>query len=399
MHVVIVGNGVAGITAALAVRAKDPQVEITVVSGEGDYFFSRTALMYAFMDQMQRRDLEPYERHVFREKRITLRRGWVTDLDAEGRRLTLADGGAVRYDKLLLATGSRGRRAEWERKLDGVVNFVTLQDLEACERLTPGTKRAVVAGGGLIGVELVECLVHHKVATTFLVREATYWPAALSPEEGELVAAHIRAQGVDLRLGTEVTSLEGEGRLSGVVTTAGDKIDCEMVGVTIGVEPNVEWLRGVKTPPELGRGVKTDGGFRTSLPHVFAAGDVAEVNGRIEPLWYAAKRQGAAVARSIMGETVEYGSPTYYNSAKFFHLEWTCAGETKGPGRFKKLAGREASVRVLERDGFVTGFSMLGSRWNHRVLVKWLEEKRRTEDVMGRLSEAQYDVEFGRVAL
>ena len=81
-----------------------------------------------------------------------------------------------------------------------------------------------------------------------------------------------------------------------LVTTAGEKIGCEMVGVTIGVEPNVEWLRGVKTPPELGRGVKTDGGFRTSLPHVFAAGDVAEVNGRIEPLWYAAKRQGAAVA-------------------------------------------------------------------------------------------------------
>ena len=399
MHLVIVGNGVAGITAALAVRAKDPLAEITVISGEADYFFSRTALMYAFMDQMQRRDLEPYERHVFREKRIALRRGWVTDLDATGQRLSLADGGSVGYDKLLLATGSRGRRAEWERKLDGVVNFVTLQDLEACERFTQGTKRAVVAGGGLIGVELVECLVHHKVATTFLVREATYWPAALSPEEGALVAAHIRAQGVDLRLGTEVASLEGEGRVNGVIKTAGEKIGCELVGVTIGVEPNVEWLRGVKTPPELGRGVKTDGRFRTSLPHVFAAGDVAEVNGQIEPLWYAAKRQGAAVARAILGETVEYGAPTYYNSAKFFHLEWTCAGETQGPGHFRKLPGREASVRVLERDGFVTGFSMLGSRWNHRVLVKWLEEKRRTEDVMGRLHEAQYDVEFGRVAL
>ncbi len=399
MHLVIVGNGVAGVTAAMAVRARDPRAEITIISGESEYFFSRTALMYAYMDVMQRRDLEPYERKVFREQRLTLRRDWVVDLDAGARELRLAGGTTARYDKLLLATGSRGRRAPWERDLEGVVRFVSLQDLDSCERLTPGTRRAVVAGGGLIGVELVECLVHHRVPVTFLVRESSYWPAALSAEEGELVAAHIRAQGVDLRLGSEIESMEGEGKVTGVTTTAGEKIACQMLGVTIGVEPNIEWLRTVKTPPELKRGVVTDGAFRTSLPDVFAAGDVAEVAGLIEPLWYAAKRQGEEVASSMMGARVEYAPPTYYNSAKFFHLEWTCAGETKGPGRFRKLPGREASVRVVEREGIAVGFSMLGTRWNHRVLVKWLEERRRVDEVMGRLSEAQYDVEFGKVAL
>jgi NAD(P)H-nitrite reductase large subunit len=399
MHLVIVGNGVAGITAAMAVRAKDPQADITIISGESEYFFSRTALMYAFMDVMQRRDLEPYERKVFREQRLALRHDWVVDLDANARQLRLQGGATVNYDQLLLATGSRGRRAPWERDLAGVVRFVTLQDLDACERLTPGTRRAVVAGGGLIGVELVECLVHHRVPVTFLVREPSYWPAALSPEEGDLVAAHIRAQGVDLKLATEVQSLQGENRVTGVTTTAGESIPCELLGVTIGVEPNIDWLRTVKTPPALNRGILTDPAFRTSLPGVFAAGDVAEVAGRIEPLWYAAKRQGEAAARSILGESVAYAPPTYYNSAKFFHLEWTCAGETKGPGRFRKLPGREASVRVIERDGIAVGFSMLGTRWNHRVLSKWVEQRRRVDEVMGLLSEAQYDVEFGKVAL
>jgi NAD(P)H-nitrite reductase large subunit len=399
MHLVIVGNGVAGVTAAMAVRAADPRAEITIVSGESEFFFSRTALMYAFMDVMQRRDLEPYERKLFREQRLTLRQDWAVDLDAGARELRLAGGATLRYDKLLLATGSRGRRAPWERPLDGVVRFVSLQDLDACERLTPGTRRAVVAGGGLIGVELVECLVHHRVPVTFLVREASYWPAALSPEEGELVAAHIRAQGVDLRLNSEIESMQGEGRVTGVTTKAGEQIPCELVGVTIGVEPNVEWLRAVKTPPALNRGIVTDAAFRTSLPGVFAAGDVAEVEGRIEPLWYAAKRQGQAVAQSILGQSMQYAPPAYYNSAKFFHLEWTCAGETKGPGRFRKLPGREASVRVIERDGIAVGFSMLGTRWNHRVLTRWIEERRRVDEVLGRLSEAQYDVEFGRVAL
>lgn len=399
MHLVIVGNGVAGVTAAMAVRAADPRAAITIISGESEYFFSRTALMYAYMDVMQRRDLEPFERKVFREQRLDLRRDWVVDLDASARQLRLDGGATVNYDTLLLATGSRGRRAPWERELDGVVRFVSMQDLDSCERLTRGTRRAVVAGGGLIGVELVECLVHHRVPVTFLVREPTYWPAALSAEEGEMVSAHIRAQGVDMRLGTEVASMQGDSKVSAITTNAGEQIPCQMVGVTIGVEPNVEWLRSVKTPPELNRGVVTDRAFRTSLPGVFAAGDVAEVAGTIEPLWYAAKRQGEAVARSMRGEPVEYVSPTYFNSAKFFHLEWTCAGETKGPGRFRKLPGREGSVRVIERDGVAVGFSMLGSRWNHRMLVKWVEERRRVDEVMGRLSEAQYDVEFGRAAL
>jgi NADPH-dependent 2,4-dienoyl-CoA reductase/sulfur reductase-like enzyme len=237
------------------------------------------------------------------------------------------------------------------------------------------------------------------VPVTFLVREASYWPAALSAEEGAMVAGHLRAQGVDLRLGSEIAALEGEGRVSGVRTVGGERIECEMVGVTIGVEPNVEWLRGVRTPPALGRGVVTDRAFRTSLPGVFAAGDVAEVAGRIEPLWYAAKRQGEAAARAMLGEPVEYTPPTYYNSAKFFHLEWTGVGELTGPGVFRKLPGREASVRVIEREGVAVGFSMLGSRWNHRVLARWVEEGRRVEEVLGRLREAQYDGEFGRVAL
>ncbi|MBZ2179238.1 MAG: NAD(P)/FAD-dependent oxidoreductase, partial [Acidobacteria bacterium] len=131
MHLVVVGNGVAGVTAAMAVRARDPRAEITIISGESEYFFSRTALMYAYMDVMQRRDLEPYERKVYREQRLERRLDWVVDLDAGERTVRLAGGESLRYDRLLLATGSRGRRAAWERELDGVVRLVTLQDLDA----------------------------------------------------------------------------------------------------------------------------------------------------------------------------------------------------------------------------------------------------------------------------
>ena len=101
-----------------------------------------------------------------------------------------------------------------------------MQDLDACERWIPSTREAVVIGGGLIGVELVECLLHHGVKTTFLVREPWYWPAALCEEEGEMVAAHLRAHGVDLRIGVEARELEvdADGRCARVILSDGSAL-------------------------------------------------------------------------------------------------------------------------------------------------------------------------------
>ncbi|MDE3180044.1 MAG: NAD(P)/FAD-dependent oxidoreductase, partial [Acidobacteriota bacterium] len=103
---VIIGNGVAGTTAAITLRQREPEAGITLISGESDYFFSRTALMYAFMDRMERRDLEPYERKVYALQGIQLVRDRVNDLDAGARIVTLNSGRTVCYDRLLLATGS-----------------------------------------------------------------------------------------------------------------------------------------------------------------------------------------------------------------------------------------------------------------------------------------------------
>ena len=226
---VVVGNGVAGASAALAIRARDAGASVTLVSDEGDYFFSRTALMYAFMDRLPRRAMEPYERHTWREKGIGLVRGRVTDLDAGAHTLTLDDGRALPYDRLLIATGSRARRLAAPGITDdlaGLVHFVTLQDLDACERYTPTTKRAVVVGGGLIGIELVECLRFHGVAVTFLVREPWYWPAALSREEGDMAAREMRRHGVDVREGAALASVarDAAGRVSAVTTTTGETL-------------------------------------------------------------------------------------------------------------------------------------------------------------------------------
>lgn len=418
MHYVIVGNGVAGIEAAFAIRRRwEPShATITVISDESDYFFSRTALMYAYMNKMRRRDLEPYERKVYERRHIDLKRGRVVDLDANQQALRLESGETVDYDRLLLAVGAKPRMVPWpglDEVDDGVVNMVSMQDLDACERLTPSTDRAVVVGGGLIGVELCECLDFHGVDVTFLVREPYFWPAGLDREEGQMIAEHIRSHGIDLRLKEELEEVVPDpqtGRVAGVRTDQNEEIPCQMLGIAIGVTPNIDWLEEVSTPPRTRRGILVDRSFRTSLPNVWAAGDCCEIEMAEDDylqhtIWYSAKRWGRLAGESMLGDDLELETRTFFNSAKFFDIEYTTVGDiTTAEDGTRTLFRTHPDEPICQRIAVdererVTGFNMLGSRWEHTVLRDWVRQRRPLDWVLERLDQAQFDVEFGRADL
>ena len=157
-QIVIIGNGVAGITAARTLR-KHTADTITVISGESDHFFSRTALMYIYMGHMTYRDTKPYEDSFWRKNRIDLLRGWVERVDTGKHRVILSGGRELPFDVLILATGSRSNRFGWPgQDLPGVQGLYSLQDLELMEQNTGSIDRGVIVGGGLIGVETAEML-------------------------------------------------------------------------------------------------------------------------------------------------------------------------------------------------------------------------------------------------
>jgi len=235
---------------------------------------------------------------------------------------------------------------------------------------------------------------------------------ALGSQEGAMVGAHIRAHGVDLRLDDELASVDADeaGRIKTVHTRRGEAIPCQMLGVAIGVQPNISWLEEVTTPPELGRGIRVDPCFRTSLPGVYAAGDCAEIDRGQgasplhETIWYSAKRQGELAALSMIGDAVAYQPPIFFNSSKFFEIEFTTVGNvTDVPPRtrslYRTMPGRSISQRILYDDEVVLGFNMLGSRWDHTILQRWIAQRRSIDYVREHLSEAQFDVEFGRAKL
>jgi NADPH-dependent 2,4-dienoyl-CoA reductase/sulfur reductase-like enzyme len=417
MHYVVLGNGIAGVEAALGLRARDAEARITLVSAEHDHLFSRPALMYVFAGQTSLRDTEPYDRGLYERMRFERQSGRVASVDAHGHALAFEDGTRLRYDKLLLAVGSKGRKAPWPgAEGDGLHYFVTLRDLEGLDRAARKGMRAAVVGGGLIGVEVAEILHQRGLHVTFVIREGWYFPAALDASESALVAEHMRGHGVDVRTGTMVERVTraDDGRIGALQLAGGVELAAELVVSSIGVEPNTGFLAGGAIRLAGNGAIETDDALRASVPDVWAAGDCANVtwvdaSRRPEQLWYTARDQGRAAARSMLGDDVAYRRGTWYNSAKFFDLEWTTVGHVPAsvdpdgtpvlplPGYsswFQRVPGRFESQRVVVKDDRVVGFNMLGSRWNHEPFLEWIHERRPLEWVLKHLAEAQFDEEL-----
>lgn len=409
-HVVIIGNGIAGVTAARYIR-KLSDYAITIVSAESKYFFSRTALMYVYMGHMRMKEITPYEDWFWDKNRINLIQAFVEHVDTEKKKLRLSSGKKVDYDVLIVASGSSYNQFGWPgQDLQGVGGLYSLQDLEYMEYYTKNAKRGVIVGGGLIGIEMAEMLLSRQIPVTFLVREKSYWDNVIPAEESDMVNRHIREHHVDLHLGTELAEIIGDesGRVKAVKTNKGEIIKCDWVGLTAGVKPNTHFLK--ESGIELGRGVKINEKFETNVPDVYAIGDCAEFKvaypGRrnIEQVWYTGKMHGETVALNITGTPKVYNPGIWFNSAKFFDIEYQIYGdvppilpEDEATLYWEDPAGRK-SIRInyKKEGGVVTGFNLMGVRYRHKVCDQWLHEKRDIEYVLAHLSAANFDPEFSK---
>jgi NADPH-dependent 2,4-dienoyl-CoA reductase/sulfur reductase-like enzyme len=408
LHVAIIGNGITGVSAALRIRARRPDWRITLISGESRYHYSRPALMYVFMGHMRYEDTKPFEDSFWQEQRLDLVRGWVRSIDFDGKTLRMHQGPPITWDRLLIATGSKSNRFGWPgQDLDGVQGLWGLFDLKRLEENVRHARHAVITGGGLIGIELAEMLHSRGVQVTFLVREESYWDNVLPREESGMINRHIAEHGLGLRLRTEMKSIEddGNGRACAVVTGDGERIDCQLVGLTAGVSPNVDLVKD--SPLSVGRGILVDWSLRTKLEDVYAAGDCAELETEgdarnvIQQVWYTGKLQGEVAGDVIAGEERTYDPGIWFNSAKFLDLEYQTYGRVNMhvPGErnlYWEHPGGKHAVRVVHDGEGVLGFNVMGIRWRHEVCEAWLRAKAPVERVLADLGRANFDPELYR---
>ena len=411
-HIVIIGNGISGITAARHIR-KLSDKKITIVSSETDYFFSRTALMYIYMGHMKFEHTQPYENWFWKKNKIVLKKGFVKTVNTANNELIFSNNETLTYDKLILAVGSKPNKFGWPgQDLEGVTGLYHKQDLENVEKYAPNPKvckRAVIVGGGLIGIELAEMLRSRDIPVTFLVREASFWNGVLPAGESGMINRHIKNHHIDLRLSSNLNEIQADnhGKVKSVVVQeTGEVIDCDMVGLTAGVSPNVDFLKD--SGIELGRGIKVNRYLETNISNIYAIGDCAEqheaigLRRPIEAVWYTGRMMGETLAQTLCGNPTMYKPGHWFNSAKFLDIEYQTYGWVFGrPKPYEKQFHwihnddtKCITISYHHETYEFLGINTFGIRMRHEVFDRWLTEKREVQYVVEHLSEANFDPEF-----
>ena len=308
----VVGAGLAGGNAALELARLAPDGHVTLIGSEAHLPYQRPPLSKGFL-----RGTEPFDaafvapRAEYERLGIELMLGRrALELEPESKRIRLEGDELIPYDRLLIATGGRKRHLSFPgADLDGVFDLRTVEDSERIQTAARGRGRVVVIGLGFIGCEVAASLRTLGVEVTAIDPGRAPLVRVLGPEVAGVIAALHQAHGVQLVLGDGVDRLEGRERVERVVTKSGQKFECDFVVAGIGIDPEVDLLSAAGA--RISNGVEVDEYCRTSLPDVYAAGDIADhahpLFGRIRVEHYNnAEKQGRAAAASLLDRGVPY---------------------------------------------------------------------------------------------
>jgi NADPH-dependent 2,4-dienoyl-CoA reductase/sulfur reductase-like enzyme len=259
----------------------------------------------------------------------------------------------------------------------------------------------------LIGIEAVEVMHAAGLRPRFFIREEWFWPLAHDAAESTWIAERMREHGVDVHLEEGLASFEGDdaGNVVAVKSDKAERYEVDLAVIAIGVVPNTEWLKGSAIELSSQGGIVVDEGLETSVPGVFAAGDCASVrwfdgSRRPEQLWYTSREQGRVAGRRLLGDDASYARGPWYNSAKLFDIEYTTVGlvnmnvEGEQNFYFEERGSVRSTTRVVLSDDRVIGFNLLGRRWDHELLLRFIAQRRSLAYVLDHLDEANFDTEF-----
>ena len=337
-HYLIVGNGAAGLSAAEVIRQRDKSGRITIVTNEPYMFYSRPGIAYYILGQVSDKQLISRGESFSRDHNFNLRFDTVTRLDPEAQLAYFAKGHPLAYDVILLATGASATKPPFPGgDLDGVLTFDTLDDAKRVLRLGRKAKAAVIVGGGITAMELAEGLHHQGAKTHLLQRKQRIWPRLFDERESSIIEHRIRHEGIHLHYGEEIAEIMGKkGKVIGVRLKSGRTIKCQVVGVAIGVRPNLTLVKNLAIDHD--RGVLVNEFMHSNVPTFFAAGDTAQVFDRwtkshnLDILWPSAINEGRAAGYNMVeiarGERPRFsyqkGSP--FNAALLFGVHFSVIG-------------------------------------------------------------------------
>jgi NAD(P)H-nitrite reductase large subunit len=329
---VIVGNGVTGVAAADTLRTLERSAEISLVGDDPHGFYSRPGIAYYLNGEIPENQLTIFTKTDWKALNIRNVIGLASRLDPKKHELEIGSVGKLIYDRLLLATGSTAVPLTIPgADLKGVVKLDNIEDTRHIISLSRNARSAVVVGGGIIAIEMVEGLIARGLKVHYFLRGDRYWPKVLDVKESHLLENRLAEDGVILHYQTEVAAVLGNhGKVAGIRTTKGETIRCEIVAVGVGVKPRMELAKAAGLATE--RGILTEETLQTSDPFIFAAGDVSQVRDSvsgqsiIDSLWHPAREKGKIAAVNMTGKKTIYARTLAVNVLRLAGVMTTIIG-------------------------------------------------------------------------
>ena len=395
---VIIGNSAAGIAGVEAIRSKDKESKIMVISDEDYNSYCRCLISYYLAGDVAEDKIIYRPENFYKENNIELLLNKkVVRIEPKKNKVICEDKGQLGYDSLLIATGASPKFPETPGiKKRGVFGFRTIKDTKEIEGLLPVTKNACVLGGGLIGLKAAYALKKRKIDVKVIIRSKQVLSQMLDFEAAHFVQKRLEENGIEMIFGQGVTEVIGNGDIKAVKLDSGKAIGCSLIVVGKGVSPNIGLVK--ETEIKVNEGIIADNLLQTNIPSVYAAGDVCESfdltlgEHTVNALWPIAVEQGKVAGQNMAGESVKYDGSLGINSIEFFGLPVISLGIYKnkeGETGFEemKIADKKNNLykKVLLRNNIIVGTILVGDIKNSGIFLRLMRERLDVRAVKDRL--------------
>lgn len=380
---VIIGNGVAGTTAAEHVRQMDRDGKIDLFSDESTPFYTRIRLPEYIAGQVDLRKLVLHSLQWYEERGIGVHlEEPIEEVNQEDREIRSTKGNTVPYDRLLIATGSHSFIPPIKGvEKDGVFTLRSIADAQRIQVYGQNAKQAVLIGGGVLGLEAGNGLRHLGAAVSVVEFFPRLLPRQMDDTGAELLKRQMEAMGFSFHLGAKTQEILGGDQPEGLLLEGGETIPCDMVLISAGIRPNLDLAK--KLGLEVDKGLLVDDRLETQIPGIFAAGDLIQHRGVFYGIWPASEEQGRVAGINMVGGDARYEGTVISNRLKVVGIDLFSSGEIDVEGKLEdrvvKHEERFIYRKITLEDNIIVGCILLGDISGNREILHAMEKKKNTE--------------------
>ncbi|MBI4686667.1 MAG: NAD(P)/FAD-dependent oxidoreductase [Nitrospirae bacterium] len=386
----IIGNGVAGTTAASGIRRTDKEGSITILTDEPYLFYSRIRLIDFLAGEVTEDALTLKKEDWYKQHNIKLLlKSSVADVDKEKKEVITGDGERIGYDRLLLATGAVSFIPPIpgsDKK--GVFTLRTLKDAIAIREYADKIKNVVLIGGGVLGLEAGNSLRKKGKAVTVVESFPRLLPRQMDTQGAGILKAQMEAMGFKFSLGIKPKEITGTERAEALMLEDSSSIPSDMIIISAGVRPNAAIAR--KLGLKIDKGVVVNDRMQTELPDIYAAGDLIEHKGVFYGIWPAAEKQGEIAGINMAGGTAIYSGTTMSNRLKVLGVDLFAAGDIDADGRYEAVVVKDKDnfiyKKLVIKESNIIGAILYGDVKDMARIIKAIENKTDISSLRGDLN-------------